>query len=47
MLEDLLIACVNEAMRKADDTKAAEMEKISGGMDALSGLGGLGMPGLF
>jgi len=40
MLQDLVVAAVNEAIRKAEETSAAEMGKITGG------LGG-GMPGLF
>ncbi len=38
MLQDLIIAAVNEALRKADDMVQGEMAKITGGM---------GMPGLF
>ncbi|MCR5042515.1 MAG: YbaB/EbfC family nucleoid-associated protein [Clostridia bacterium] len=33
MLEDMLIAALNEAIRKANDTMDAELEKISGGME--------------
>ena len=33
MLEDLLVAAVNEAMRKADETAEREMGKITGGMN--------------
>ena len=38
MLEDLLVAAVNEAMRKADETIEREMGKITGGMN-IPGLG--------
>lgn len=38
MLEDLLVASVNEAMRKADETSEREMGKITGGMN-IPGLG--------
>lgn len=38
MLEDLLVAAVNEAMRKADETMEREMSKITGGMN-IPGLG--------
>ena len=38
MLEDLLVAAVNEAMRKADETTEREMGKITGGMN-IPGLG--------
>lgn len=44
MLEDILIAAVNEAMRKADATLEAEMGKVTGGLN-LPGMGG--MPGMF
>ncbi len=40
ILEDMIIAAVNEAMRKATDTMEQEMGKITGG------LGGLGIPGM-
>ena len=38
MLEDLIIAAVNEGMRKADEESAREMSKFTGGMN---------IPGLF
>ena len=38
MLSDLVIASVNEAIRKAQDEKAETMDKISGGLN---------VPGLF
>jgi DNA-binding YbaB/EbfC family protein len=40
MLEDLITAAVNEAIRKVDEESGAAMNKLTGG------LGG-GMPGLF
>lgn len=40
MLEDLLLAAINEAMRKADETMEAEMGKLTGGMN-IPGMGGL------
>ena len=40
-LEDLIVAAVNEAVKKVETTSAEEMEKITGG------LGNLGIPGLF
>lgn len=39
MLEDMLIAALNEAMRKVDETTEREMSKVTGGMN-------LGIPGL-
>ena len=38
MLQDLLTAAVNEAIRKVDETSAREMEKVTGGMN---------LPGMF
>ncbi|MBQ3762628.1 MAG: YbaB/EbfC family nucleoid-associated protein [Clostridia bacterium] len=38
MLQDMIIAAVNEAVKQADETTEAEMGKLTGG---------LGMPGLF
>lgn len=38
MLEDLILAAVNEALRQASETTENEMAKLTGG---------LGMPGLF
>ena len=40
MLEDLIVAATNEALRKVDEESGAAMSKLTGG------LGG-GMPGLF
>lgn len=33
MLEDLLVAAINEGMRKVDETSEAEMAKITGGLN--------------
>ncbi|MBC8590351.1 YbaB/EbfC family nucleoid-associated protein [Wansuia hejianensis] len=33
MLQDLVIAAVNEAMRKAEDMMSSEMQKITGGLN--------------
>lgn len=38
MLQDLILAAVNEAMRTADDAMSKEMGKLTGGMN---------IPGLF
>ena len=40
MLEDLIVAAINEAFDKVDEQSAANMSKFTGGM-------GGGMPGLF
>ena len=46
MLEDLIMAAVNEAYRKVDEAASAGMSKLTGGMGALGGMGGLGGLGL-
>lgn len=33
MLQDLIVAAVNEALRVADETVGAEMSKVTGGMN--------------
>ena len=38
MLEDLIVAAINEAFRKADETSEQEMKKLTGGLN---------IPGLF
>ncbi len=38
MLQDLILAVVNEAIRKADEMVNSEMSKITGGMGGLPGL---------
>ena len=46
-LSDILVAAVNEAIKRVEDTAAAEMEQITGAMN-IPGMGGLGgFPGLF
>lgn len=40
MLEDLIVAAMNEALEKADAESASSMSKLTGGM-------GGGIPGLF
>lgn len=39
MLEDLIMAAVNEALRAADESSQASMAKLTGGLGGLSGLG--------
>ena len=39
-LQDIVVAAVNEAIKKVESTNEAEMNKITGGM-------GMGMPGMF
>ena len=38
MLEDLVVAAVNEAVRKSKELQAKELGKLTGGMPGLSGL---------
>lgn len=38
MLEDLILACTNEALRKASETMDREMGKITDGMPSIPGL---------
>ena len=38
MLEDLILAAVNEGLRKVDESSASEMSKLTGGLN---------IPGLF
>ena len=40
MLEDLIVAAINEAMRQVDEESTSAMNKLTGGM-------GGGMPGMF
>jgi hypothetical protein len=42
LLQDMVLAAVNEGVRQAQDLAASKMGAVSGGMD----LGGLGLPGL-
>ena len=41
MLEDLIIAAVNQAMMKAEEMAEEEMNKITGGLGGMPGLGGM------
>ena len=43
MLQDLVIAAVNEGVRQISELEESEMNKITGGF---GGMGGLGIPGL-
>ncbi|MDQ6835173.1 MAG: YbaB/EbfC family nucleoid-associated protein [Actinomycetota bacterium] len=47
LLQDMVLAATNEAMRSAQELAAAKMGGITGGLGgAGGGLGGLGLPGL-
>lgn len=43
MLQDLVVAAVNDALRKSQDLAAGEMAKLAGGLN----IPGLNIPGLF
>ena len=44
MLQDLVLAATNEALRSAQDLASSKLGGITGGLGG--GLGGLGLPGL-
>ena len=48
MLADIVLAAVNEGLRKAQELQASKLGEASGGLDLgqLGNLGGLGLPGL-
>jgi nucleoid-associated protein EbfC len=50
LLQDMVLAATNEAMRSAQELASRKMSAASGGLDQLTGpggpLGGLGWPGL-
>ena len=37
MLEDLIMAAANEALRKCEEESAAQMSKLTGGLGGLGG----------
>ena len=39
MLQDLIVAAVNEAMKQADEASADSMSKLTGGLGGLGGFG--------
>ena len=46
LLQDMVIAAINEAIRSAQELAAAKMGAATGGLAGPGGLGGLGLPGL-
>ena len=46
MLQDMVQAAVNEALRSAQELAANKMGAATGGLGGGGGLGGLGIPGL-
>jgi nucleoid-associated protein EbfC len=45
MLSDMVLAAVNEGLRKAQDLAAERLGAVTGGLGGPGGLGGLGLPG--
>jgi DNA-binding YbaB/EbfC family protein len=46
LLQDMVQAAVNEALRSAQELAAKKMGAATGGLGGPGGLGGLGLPGL-
>lgn len=46
LLQDMVQAAMNEALRAAQDLAAKKMGAVTGGLGGGGGLGGLGIPGL-
>ena len=46
MLQDMVLAAVNKALRSAQELAANKMQQATGGLGGPGGLGGLGLPGL-
>ena len=46
LLQDMVQAAVNEAIRSAQELAASKMNAAAGGLAGPGGLGGLGLPGL-
>ena len=45
LLQDMVLAAVNEAIRAAQELAASKMNAATGGLGGPGGLGGLGLPG--
>ena len=45
ILQDMVLAAVNEALRSAQELAANKMQQATGGLGGAGGLGGLGLPG--
>jgi DNA-binding YbaB/EbfC family protein len=45
MLQDMVLAATNEALRAAQELAAQRMSAATGGLGGAGGLGGLGLPG--
>ncbi len=45
MLSDMVLAAVNEGLRKSQELAASKLGAVTGGLGGPGGLGGLGLPG--
>ena len=45
LLQDLVMAATNEAIRSAQELAATKLGAVTGGMGGPGGMGGLGLPG--
>jgi DNA-binding YbaB/EbfC family protein len=45
MLADMVLAAVNEGLRKSQELAAQKLGAVTGGLGGPGGLGGLGLPG--
>jgi len=45
LLQDMVMAATNEAIRSAQELAANKLGAITGGMGGPGGMGGLGLPG--
>jgi nucleoid-associated protein EbfC len=45
LLQDMVLAAVNEAVRSAQELAASKLNAAAGGLGGPGGLGGLGLPG--
>jgi DNA-binding YbaB/EbfC family protein len=46
LLQDMVLAAVNEALRSAQELGASKMGGVTGGLGGAGGIGGLGLPGM-
>ena len=46
LLQDMVLAAVNEALRAAQELAASKLNAATGGLGGPGGLGGLGLPGV-
>jgi DNA-binding YbaB/EbfC family protein len=46
LLQDMVLAAVNEGIRAAQELAASKLGAVTGGLGGPGGLGGLGLPGL-